>query len=209
MEEDNRFLRAYAEHKKEKEQEYIARQDASRRFDGLRERVTAEYNTASRFDGLRDRISVGSEHNTASRFECLRDGLRGRSVSETSYQRPHIEYYTPSRAEGLRPKEEPIRLQPTQVKRVTIDPFPELSKHTFNNTSEEHILNPVQVPHKHILPESAISIRDTSLSEITSLGFKNGECVKNTVLERDVISTTKVVYSSWADVMKTTYIFDN
>ena len=196
MEEDNRFLRAYAEHKKEKEQEYVARQDASRRF-----------------DGLRDRNSVCSEHNTASRFECLRDGfrdgLRGRSISETSYQRPHIEYYTPSRAERSRPKEEPIRLQPTQVKRVTIDPFPELSKHTFNNTSEEHILNPVQVPYKHILPESAISIRDTSLSEITSLGFKNGECVKNTVLERDVISTTKVVYSSWADVMKTTYIFDN
>ena len=177
--EDNRFLRAYAEHIKEKE-------------------INSHTNiTAGRFECLRSpdyiRYPVRSEH-TSYGYDNIRN-------TNTIRNNNGHEPYRENRIQ----KQQPVASRPNPF-----NPFPELSKHTFNNTTEEkHTLKPVQVPHKHILPESAITICDTPLSEITSLGFKNGECVKNTLSERNVVSTTKVVYSSWADVMKTTYVFDN
>ena len=223
--EENRFLRAYQEHKREKEQI----QHGYNRFECLRENGEPIRQNAGRFECLREENYTNTVNRISSepnnRFSCLVDnGYQSYSVqqSQNVTYLPRIEYNRPEPKESVNTRmkryqeEKKVSLPPPEPV-FSIDSnyhFPELGKPQEKPSLSKmpkpkpEIKLPEPKPQKEMIVKPIIvpSRKET----ITMICFKNGKLVTKEVYEdgSDIPETGTVVlkkptYSSWASVIKT------
>lgn len=172
--EENRFLRAYAEHKREREQEKESRRDAGR------------------FECLRGPVHTNQKEET-TRFDCLRsDNYMAGSTFTRAYHRqpltplPRHKPPTRERVAPVRPDSE-YHFPQLVTKQITVSPI----------TSKKQ------------MPESTVLLQTAPIHEYTCLGFKDGKFTREQVVENKKQVLVKPTYTSWANVVKTTYVFDS
>jgi hypothetical protein len=230
--EENRFLRTYQEHKREKEQNVI-KPNYDNRFECLREtRLAPVREGAGRFECLRSDIT------SSNRFSCLADD----DYKNRSRQSERITYLPRSEPERIMPRSEPERVvylprpEPresvnTQMKKYVEEKkalkpstpvfsfesnyhFPELNK-----TPETPALSnmPKTIPELK-LPEPK-PLKDMIVTPIvipnrkkisTVMFFKNGKLESKDVYDDDGTDVTennlvilkRPTYTSWASVLK-------
>jgi hypothetical protein len=222
--EENRFLRAYQEHKREKEQ--INYRESNNRFDCLREnRNQPVRQDAGRFECLRGNTSYSNQDDRISResnrFSCL---------ASDDYQ----SYPRQSERVTYLPRPEPRESVNSQMKRYTEEKraketakpppppvfsfdsnyhFPELGR-----TPEAPSLSKMPKPKPDVkLPEpkapkemivNTIVVPDKRKT-MTLMCFKNGKLESKEVYEdgtevpeKGLVVLKKPNYSSWASVIK-------
>jgi hypothetical protein len=216
--EENRFLRTYQEHKREKEQVYH-----NSRFDCLRDDRQPIRQDAGRFECLKESFSnqdVRTVVRENNRFSCLIDN-NYHSYAQRPYENvtylPRIEPRESVNTRMRRIQEEKKASLPPPEPVFSIDSnyhFPELGKPQESPSlskmpkpkpeiklpepkpQKEMIVNKVVVPAKKII--------------MTSICFKNGKLETTDVYEdgseipeSGMVTLKKPTYSSWASVIKT------
>lgn len=207
--EENRFLRAYQEHKREKEQAIHATQDYNR-FECLRENRTPIRQNAGRFECLRDENYTNNTNNTIhrstepnNRFNCLVDsgyqsyssGYNQNIQNQNISYLPRIEYNRPEPKESVNTRMRRLQAEkkaslPPPEPEFSIDSnyhFPELGKN-----QEMPSLSKMPKPKPEIkLPEpkplkemivKPIAIQNKR-ETITMISYKNGKLVTKEVYE--------------------------
>jgi hypothetical protein len=206
--EDNRFLRAYKEHKKEQERE--------------REAIKPIYN--NRFECLREPPLERPIRDTNNRFECLRENIipqkdcRFNCLLDDGYQRQPIR--EPIRAPIRRPEpRESINAKMNQYRneKKIITPakpklsvesefhFPELVKINENTKSNENNSQKINsLPESKMIVNSIIVPNKTKVSTVVSIN--NGKVISRDVYEystdTNIVMVKKPNYNSWASVLK-------
>lgn len=211
--EDNRFLRVYNDHKREKEaekQQLAFNRFENNRFECLRSeplRPVLEKNTNNRFDCLRgetNRISVQSTDKTSNRFNCLIDNNYERyPSSNTKETTTYISRPQPKESINTQMKhyqeEKRIKAKPA----LTVESayhFPELSKpvdilHPNVKTSEEMIVNSIIIPVK-------MESRTILLHQNGKIVTKDVYLTGTNVSEEPEVIVKKPHYNTWASVLK-------
>jgi hypothetical protein len=213
---DNRFLRTYQEHRREKEQTRLPVRDIDSRFECLRDKPI-ERSIDSRFECLRGNININPNESqdgrinrdTNNRFSCLADDnyrnqpVRSAPSNVTYLPRPEPKESVNSQMRRLR---EEKKAQPPKKPAFSYESefhFPELSKATD-----------VPVKAEIKLPEPKAMIVNTVVVPIkkptmTVFSFTNGKMMTKEVyedgseaLEPGVVMVKKPNYSSWASVLK-------
>lgn len=222
--EDNRFLRAYQEHKREKEQE---KQNLGNRFECLREtRAPPIRESAGRFECLRGPINTSEQdvrvrNQENNRFSCLVDS----NYNSHPVREERVTYL---------PRPEPRESVNTQMRRIQEEKraiaaarpppppvfsfesnyhFPELGK-TQEVPSNSKMPKPtpeVKLPESKLPKEMIVKpvvVRDTRKT-MTLMCFSNGKLVQREVYEdgteipeEGTVVLKKPTYTSWASVIK-------
>lgn len=218
--EENRFLRVYQEHKKEKELEkQLIKPNYENRFECLRDRpqINQEIN---RFECLRDNISrqdarinrETSNRETSNRFNCLIDDnyRSDKNLSQRIPEQREITYL---------PRPEPRESINSQMKRfrdekkIEIKPilstqseyhFPELCR----SQPEKPIILPEQKQKKKEMIVNTVIIPNNKKT-ISVCCFVKGKMILKEVyedgtkcIEPGTVLVKKSNYSSWASVLK-------
>jgi hypothetical protein len=205
--EENRFLRVYQEHKKEKEQ---ISQNYNNRFECLRENRLPIRESAGRFECLRNTTASEKDirienRDGNNRFSCLVDNdYRSHQAPErvTYLPRPEPRESVNAQARRLKEDKKPV------IPKLSFESeyhFPELSKSNDGNSkpkSEVKLPEPKEMIVNHIfVPDK----RET----ITMLCFRNGKVVSKDVYEdgadipkEGMVVLKKPIYTSWASVIK-------
>jgi hypothetical protein len=222
--EENRFLRAYQEHKREKEQ--LNYRESNSRFDCLRENRSPPVNQdAGRFECLRGNSSYSNQDSRVSsesnRFSCLAgDDYQSypRQPERVTYlPRPEPRESVNDRMKRYQEEKRAIEAaKPPPPPEFSYDSnyhFPELGKEQEKPTNskmpkpkpviklpepkapKEMILNTILVPDKR--------------KTLTLMCFKNGKLESKEVYEdgtevpeKGLVVLKKPNYSSWASVIK-------
>jgi hypothetical protein len=214
--EDNRFLRTYQEHKREKEQNKLPVRDIDNRFECLRDKPI-QRSTDNRFECLRGNVNINPNESqderinqdTNNRFSCLADDTyRNQPVKSA-----------PSNITYL-PRPEPRESVNSQMRRLREEKKVQQPKRpVFSYESEFHFPElgksadtPVKTEIK--LPEPKAMIVNTVVVPInkptmTVFSFINGKMVTKEIyedgsdaVESGVVMVKKPNYSSWASVLK-------
>jgi hypothetical protein len=220
--EENRFLRAYQEHKREKEQLQNYR-ESNNRFDCLREtRVTPIRESAGRFECLRSSeqdVRVISQEN--NRFNCLVDNsYRSHPVREeriTYLPRPDVRESINTKMRHLQEEKRAIAAtKPPPPPVFSFESnyhFPELGKEQEipSNSKMPRLKPEIKIPESNLSKEMIVSpiiIRDKR-NTMTLMSFSNGKLVTKEVYEDGTeipeegkIILKKPTYTSWASVIK-------
>lgn len=192
--EENRFLRTYQEHKREKELERQSR--------------LPEYN--SRFECLRNNISPQINSNTINKFSCLIDDDY-KSISTKSSSSSRNTTYLPksepresvnTKMRRLREEKKSLELTKPTLSLENIYHFPELNRVDIPIKVEKPIINLSEQPqNENIIP--------TKKKIMTILSIEKGKLVPKDVYEDNIIDTQnniivdkKPQYNSWASVLK-------
>jgi hypothetical protein len=215
--EENRFLRTYQEHKREKEQ--LNYRESNNRFDCLREnRNPPVRQDAGRFECLRGNTSYSNQDlREPNRFSCLA------SDDYQSYPRQQERVLRPEPRESVNTQmkryiEEKRAKEPVKP---TIPPLTFESNYHFpelGSTPEELTLSKMPKPKPEVkLPEpkapkemivNTILVPDKRKT-MTLMCFKNGKLESKEVYEdgtevpeKGLVVLKKPNYSSWASVIK-------
>jgi hypothetical protein len=226
--EDNRFTRAYIEHKREKQIEHV-KPDYNNRFACLKENNAPIRRDAGRFECLRGDVNINPSESQDSRFDnrfsCLAsDGYqsypREEYVSKPVYlPRPEPRESVNSRMKRYQ-EEERIKKPITQV--APPPPvfsfesnfhFPELGKTPDVPTNSKMPQAPKEVklpepkaPKEMITHSVIIPIKKKTM---TLISLEKGKYVQKEVFEdgtdipeSGIVMVKKPNYSSWASVLK-------
>jgi hypothetical protein len=207
--EENRFLRAYQEHKKEKEQEQkqIA-QNYNNRFECLRENRLPIRESAGRFECLRNTPASEKDirienRDGNNRFSCLVDN-------------DYRSHRAPERVTYL-PRLEPRESVNSQVRRIKEERKPIIPKLSFE--SEYHFPDLIKSNDGNSNPKSEVKLKNEMIvnhifvpdkrETITMLCFRNGKVVSKDIYDdgADILKEgmgviKKPTYTSWASVIK-------
>lgn len=230
--EENRFLRAYHDHKKEKELERESiRPNYDNRFECLKDRAPPrEIN--SRFECLRSNNSINShdsrlQRDTTNRFNCLiDDDYRSISVpsSPALSSIPTSPSLSSPRSITYLPRPEPKESINEQMRRFRAEKkasepppkpvmtfeseyhFPELCKSLKSEVKLPELKLPEQKQKEMIVNTIIVPIKKKTMSVFS---FSNGKMITkevyedgSDVVEPDLVMVKKANYSSWASVLK-------